>query len=69
MARATVAWAGREVGGISLARSAKYFVRDTLSMTRGVEKLSERMGIDPLLHQAGEELDERFRSRNAIPQD
>jgi hypothetical protein len=40
--RALVAWAGREVGGLSIARAAKYFSRDTSSMARVVQRLVER---------------------------
>ncbi len=42
-ARALTAWVGREVAGISIARTAKYFGRDTSSMARNVARLEERM--------------------------
>ncbi len=67
--RAIVAWAVREVGGVSIARTAKYFGRDTSSMARGVERLVERMRTDRDLRKCCEELVETLRSRNAILQD
>ena len=42
-ARALTAWVGREVAGISIARTAKHFGRDTSSMARNVARLEERM--------------------------
>ena len=42
-ARALTAWLGREVAGISIARTAKHFGRDTSSMARNVARLEERM--------------------------
>ena len=41
--RALTAWVGREVGGISIARTARYFRRDTSTMARNVSRLEERM--------------------------
>jgi putative transposase len=37
--RLLVAWAGREVGRISVARTAKYFQRDTSTLVRGLQRL------------------------------
>jgi putative transposase len=42
-ARALTAWVGREVAGISIARTAKHFGRETSSMARNVARLEERM--------------------------
>ena len=42
-ARALTAWLGREVAGISIARTAKHFGWDTSSMARNVARLEERM--------------------------
>jgi chromosomal replication initiation ATPase DnaA len=43
LGRVLTAWVGREVGGISIARTAKYFRRDTSTMARNVSRLEERM--------------------------
>lgn len=42
-ARALTAWVGRAVAGISIARTAKHFGRDTSSMARNVARLEDRM--------------------------
>jgi transposase len=43
MVRVLTAWVGREVAGISIARTAKHFGRDTSTMARNVSRLEERM--------------------------
>ena len=43
------AWVGREVGGISLARTAKHFGRDISTMARTVTRLEEKMRADKRL--------------------
>jgi REP element-mobilizing transposase RayT len=48
-ARLMVAWVAREVGGISLARTAKHFGRDTSTVARGVRGLEERIRTDRAL--------------------
>ena len=40
-ARLMVAWAGREVGRVSIAQTAKYFGRDTSTLAHGLERLEE----------------------------
>jgi putative transposase len=50
-ARLMVAWVGRQVGGISIARSAKYFSRDTSTMAKGLVRLEEARAAQPLLRQ------------------
>ena len=42
-ARVLTAWVGREVAGISIARTAKHFRRDTSTMARNVSRLEEQM--------------------------
>jgi putative transposase len=42
-ARVLTAWVGREVAGISIARTAKHFRRDTSTMARNVSRLEDRM--------------------------
>ncbi len=56
LARALVAWAAREVGGISIARAAKYFGRDTSSMARVVQRFVDRTDTDRELARFSEEL-------------
>jgi REP element-mobilizing transposase RayT len=48
-ARLMVAWVAREVGGISLARTAKHFGRDSSTVARGIRSLEERMRTDRAL--------------------
>jgi putative transposase len=55
-ARALAAWAGREVAGISIARTAKYFRRDTSTMARGVGRLEGLMQGDRRLRQSIEDV-------------
>jgi chromosomal replication initiation ATPase DnaA len=43
LARVLTAWVGREVAGISIARTAKHFRRDTSTMARNVSRLEEQM--------------------------
>ncbi len=66
LGRALVAWAGREVGGLSIARAAKYFRRDTSSMARVVERLVERTGTSRELRRFSGELVEALHSQHAI---
>lgn len=54
--RALSALAGREVAGISIARTAKYFRRDTSTMARSVGKLESLMRGDRQLRQSVEGL-------------
>lgn len=54
--RAVSAWAGREVAGISIARTAKYFRRDTSTMARSVGRLESQMRGDRQLRQSVEGL-------------
>ena len=63
LGRALVAWAGREVGGISIARAAKFFGRDTSSMARRVARLEEQMSAERGLRRSGQDLTEGLRSR------
>ena len=44
-ARLLAAWAGREVGRISVAKTAKFFLRDTSTMARGLSRL-ERLALE-----------------------
>lgn len=48
-ARALVAYLAREVGGISLTATARYFGRDQVTLSLGVRKLHERQREDPHL--------------------
>src|SRR5262249_30350954 len=61
LGRVLTAWVGREVGGISIARTAKYFRRDTSTMARNVSRLEERMrsakGLRSLCNGLVEKLD------------
>jgi chromosomal replication initiation ATPase DnaA len=48
-ARLLTAWLGREVGGISLSRAARFFGRDPSTFARGVGDLEEAIAKDPQL--------------------
>jgi REP element-mobilizing transposase RayT len=48
-ARLLAAWIGREVGGISLSRAARFFGRDPSTFARGVGELEEAIGRDAAL--------------------
>jgi chromosomal replication initiation ATPase DnaA len=64
-ARAMTAWVGREVAGISIARTAKHFGRDTSTMARNVAKLEERMsGAENLRRLSGDIVANLNSSRN-----
>jgi hypothetical protein len=66
LGRALVAWAGREVGGLSIARAARYFKRDTSSMSRVVQRLVERTGTSRELRRFRDELVAALHSQHAI---
>jgi REP-associated tyrosine transposase len=55
-ARALTAWVGREVAGLSIARTAKHFGRDTSTMARNVIRLEERMRQEKGIRKIAEEL-------------
>jgi REP element-mobilizing transposase RayT len=55
-ARLLTAWIGREVGAISIARTAHYFRRDPSAMVRGVGRLEDRMRNDAGLRKLAEQL-------------
>lgn len=65
LSRVLAAWAGREVGGISIARTAKYFRRDTSTMARNVSRLEARMRGSKQLRSLCDSLVE---SLGALPQ-
>ncbi len=67
-ARLMVAWAGRQVGGISVARTARYFVRDTSTLARGLERLNQAALSDPSLRRRLQQLRRRL-SNNTTSQD
>jgi hypothetical protein len=50
------AWAGRELGGIPVPRAAKYFVRDTSTLAKGLDRLKEAMQVDAGLRKRAEQL-------------
>ncbi len=62
-ARLMIAWAGREVAGISLARTAKRFRRDSSTVARGVSRLEQRMRGDRELRRRLEQVAKRLRKR------
>ena len=62
-ARLMVVWAGREVGGIPIARSAKYFLRDTSTMARGLSRLEEASRAEPHLRQRLKRLNRKLRAQ------
>jgi putative transposase len=66
LGRALVAWAGREVGLVSLARTAKYFNRDTSSMARLVERLARRADSNKELLRFREGLASKLHAQHAI---
>ena len=69
-ARVLTAWLGREVAGISIARTAKHFRRDTSTMARNVSRLEERMRTEKRLRTLCNGLAERlFSKQNTIVQD
>jgi len=55
-ARALTAWAGREAGNVSIARTAKYFGRDTSTMARNVARLEARMRREKGMRKLGGEI-------------
>ena len=50
------AWAGREFGAIPVARTAKYFLRDTSTLAKGLDRLKEAMQTDTGLRKRAERL-------------
>ena len=60
-ARLTVAWLGREIAQIPVARAARFFGRDTSTMINGVNKLERDMERDRSLRQALHALREEIR--------
>jgi hypothetical protein len=66
-ARIIAAWAGREAGRIPLARTAKYFFRDTSTLAKGVARLEQQIVGDRSLRERLEKL--RRRLDNATIQD
>ena len=48
-ARLLTAWLGREVGGLSLSRAARFFGRDPSTFARGVGELETAIAEDPQL--------------------
>ena len=54
------AWIGREVAGISIARTAKQFHRDTSTMARNVARLEERMRTEKDVRRLFESLVQRL---------
>ena len=65
-ARAITAWVGREVAGISIARTAKHFSRETSSMARNVVRLEERMSGAKRLRRLCEDLVEGLAQNTTI---
>jgi putative transposase len=63
-ARLTVAWLGREVGKIPVARAAKFFGRDTSTMINGLSRLEEAMKTDRGLQQRLREMKVELGRRN-----
>jgi chromosomal replication initiation ATPase DnaA len=59
-ARVLTAWVGREVAGISIARTAKHFRRDTSTMARNVSRLEERMRMEKAVLRLCESLVQRL---------
>jgi chromosomal replication initiation ATPase DnaA len=51
-ARLLTAWLGREVGGLSLSRAARFFARDPSTFARGVGELEETIAEDQQLRTA-----------------
>ncbi len=49
-----MAWAGREFGGISVARTAKFFLRDTSTLAKDLDRLNEAMETDDGLRKRSE---------------
>ena len=60
--RAITAWAGREVGGISITRTAKYFRRDTSTMARSVGRFEAQMRDDRKMRASSDRLVQELRS-------
>jgi putative transposase len=54
----------RDVGGISIAKTARYFGRDASGMVRGVAKLEEAIGRDAKLRRRIEALHTAVRTQN-----
>jgi chromosomal replication initiation ATPase DnaA len=70
-ARVTVAWLGREIARIPIARAARFFGRDTSTMINAVNKLESEMerklALRQRLHGIREEL--RRSANNPISKD
>lgn len=67
-ARLLVAWAGREVGRISVAKTAKFFLRDTSTLAKGLGRLEQLALEDGKLRRQVEQVCAAVRN-NAINQD
>jgi putative transposase len=70
-ARLTVAWLGREVARIPIARAARFFGRDTSTMINGVNKLESEIERDRALRQRLHGIREELRrsANNPISKD
>ena len=68
-ARLLTAWLGRKVGGISIARTAKYFGRDASAMIRGVARMERGWELDKRSQQLVEKLRRAVRSGNTTKHD
>jgi REP element-mobilizing transposase RayT len=62
-ARLLTAWVCREVAKISAARVAKYFCRDTSTLTQGLGRLEAEMASNQALRRRASRLEESLRSR------
>jgi REP element-mobilizing transposase RayT len=62
-ARLLTAWLGREVGGVSLSRSARFFGRDPSTFARGVGQLEETLAEDAPLRTRVAKLTRELRRR------
>lgn len=71
-ARLLTAWLAREIAGTSVARTAKYFRRDTSTFAKGIARLEESAAANPQLRRAMSRLRAALlnrQSHNATSQD
>ena len=65
-ARLLTAWLARDVGGLSLSRSARFFGRDPSTFARGIGELEQTIAKDPHLKATVARLTREVR-RKALP--
>jgi hypothetical protein len=57
------AWVCRDVAGVSVAQVAKYFHRDTATLSKGLARLEEAAKGNPAIKRRLDRLSDELRSR------